>query len=400
MNKLVIVGNGFDLAHGLPTSYSDFLSDFWSTLTIGTKHNIHKEFLTLNPLYFQYLNYDEKPITDFKTLKENLAGYCRDDHHRYQDNPVIAKTIDGKTIFKFQNSFFEHINQKQSIQNWVDIENEYYLILKEEVIRKKSLAIIDLNREFTQVQDLLLNYLMKKVSNLWNFDEFDKTNHQQRLVISKLFAPYRNIDFNQKFLEEFQETNDKYELQSFYSRAREDIKHFRINVLTFNYTDSVSQYIFENIGDSWKDSLIHIHGNLFESTRIVFGYGDEMDEDYNRIENLNDNEFLKNFKSFAYAQTRDYSRLFNYINSGKFQVIILGHSCGLSDRTLLNTVFEHENCRSIKVYYYKKDRMDNYTDLVQNISRHFKDKQLMRRKVVNKELCKPLPQGVRFKTKP
>ena len=25
MNKLVIIGNGFDLAHGLPTSYKDFI---------------------------------------------------------------------------------------------------------------------------------------------------------------------------------------------------------------------------------------------------------------------------------------------------------------------------------------------------------------------------------------
>ena len=27
MNRLVIIGNGFDLAHGLPTSYKDFIDD-------------------------------------------------------------------------------------------------------------------------------------------------------------------------------------------------------------------------------------------------------------------------------------------------------------------------------------------------------------------------------------
>ena len=29
MNRLVIIGNGFDLAHGLPTSYKDFIDDYW-----------------------------------------------------------------------------------------------------------------------------------------------------------------------------------------------------------------------------------------------------------------------------------------------------------------------------------------------------------------------------------
>lgn len=38
MNKLVIIGNGFDKAHGLPTSYIDFINDFWKEL----KNNIRE----------------------------------------------------------------------------------------------------------------------------------------------------------------------------------------------------------------------------------------------------------------------------------------------------------------------------------------------------------------------
>jgi hypothetical protein len=56
----------------------------------------------------------------------------------------------------------------------------------------------------------------------------------------------------------------------------------------------------------------------------------------------------------------------------------MGYSCGLSDRTLLNTIFEH-NCRSIKVLLRNKDDngvviKDNYTEIIQNISRHFNKK--------------------------
>ena len=137
----------------------------------------------------------------------------------------------------------------------------------------------------------------------------------------------------------------------------------------------------------------YIHGELKNAThnKINFGFGDEMDDDYKRIENLDDNEYLKNFKSFQYLQNSNYKKLLDFIDGNKFQVIIMGHSCGLSDRTLLNTIFEHINCRSIKVFYHRKDDgSDNYTELIQNISRHFKDKKMMREKIVNKTLCQPL----------
>ena len=79
------------------------------------------------------------------------------------------------------------------------------------------------------------------------------------------------------------------------------------------------------------------------------------------------------------------------MDSAPYQVCIMGHSCGNSDRTLLNTLFEHKNCLSIKPYYYiKEDGTDNYLDIIQNISRNFTDMKLMRDRVVNKTYCEPL----------
>ena len=71
----------------------------------------------------------------------------------------------------------------------------------------------------------------------------------------------------------------------------------------------------------------------------------------------------------------------------------MGHSCGISDRTLLNTLFEHKNCVSIKPFYYRKDDgTDNYLELAQSISRNFTDKKLMCDRVVNKMYCEPLTE--------
>ena len=108
---------------------------------------------------------------------------------------------------------------------------------------------------------------------------------------------------------------------------------------------------------------------------------------------MNDNECLRHIKSIHYLESDNYRRMLEFVESGPFQVVIMGHSCGLSDRTMLNTLFEHENCVSIKPYYYVNERgKDNYLDIVQNISRNFTNPQLMRDRVVNKTFCEPLPQ--------
>ena len=77
--------------------------------------------------------------------------------------------------------------------------------------------------------------------------------------------------------------------------------------------------------------------------------------------------------------------------SSPFQIYIMGHSCGNSDRTLLHTLFEHKNCISIKPYYHVyEDGTDNYIEIVQNISRSFNDMALMRDRVVNKTYCESM----------
>lgn len=35
MNRLVIIGNGFDLAHGLKTSNADFIDWYWDNRMLG-----------------------------------------------------------------------------------------------------------------------------------------------------------------------------------------------------------------------------------------------------------------------------------------------------------------------------------------------------------------------------
>jgi hypothetical protein len=74
-----------------------------------------------------------------------------------------------------------------------------------------------------------------------------------------------------------------------------------------------------------------------------------------------------------------------------FEVFIVGHSCGLSDRTLLKTIFEHDNCIGIKIYH----RGNEYDHFQKNIaiSRHFTDKAKLRDKILPFDQHAAIPQS-------
>lgn len=156
--------------------------------------------------------------------------------------------------------------------------------------------------------------------------------------------------------------------------------------LNFNYTDTLQAMDYAN-----AEVIIHIHGRVkdIERNPIIFGYGDEGDPDYQQMEDLGQNIYPEHIKSFGYFITDNYQKLLAYIDSEPYEVSIVGHSCGLSDRVLLNEIFEHPNCRRIDIFYHQKsDGTVNFKEITQEISRHFKpsNKNLMRRRVGDKNM--------------
>jgi hypothetical protein len=168
-------------------------------------------------------------------------------------------------------------------------------------------------------------------------------------------------------------------------------------ILNFNYTNTPSKYL----DNDYYSEIINIHGELNNNNNaIVFGYGDDVDKYYNDIEELNENKFFMHIKSFDYFKTSNYKKLLAFINTmgpmvtyEPFEVYIMGHSCGLSDRTMLSTIFENEKCEKIKIFYYQEDNKNDYRDKTYEISRHFRDKPSMRNKIISIDESIPMPQA-------
>lgn len=347
MNKLVIIGNGFDLAHGLNTSYKDFVLWFLNKRYLDHSNSIK------DGSYFSGNKKKDKllDITGNGTFGDGFKGFksVSDFYDRTTGSYYIKR--------EFHDSFFEQI-VKLSENNWVDIEREYYKQLNLKLA--KNYEVVRLNESLDAIKIELAEYL----------------------------SQVKPADYSE-------------EIGHHFCSLKSDSKIEEIYVLNFNYTSTAEIYISAKQAE--KKLLNCIHGKLKDiENPIIFGYGDETDDNYEKIEKLNDNEFLKHMKSFAYLQTPNYKNLFEFLDreDEKFEVHIMGHSCGLSDRLLFTHILEHPNLHSVKIYYYEKeDGTNDFFEKTQELSRYFRkdEKHKMRKVIVPFNESVPL---VKYKPKP
>lgn len=266
--------------------------------------------------------------------------------------------------------FLTRIFKSYVAKKWVDIENEYYSLLIEEKASFDKGFILPDFKELNSHLDILRNQLIQYLQS-----ESEKKTTVIDEIKDKIYRPIlkREIAVASPLHYDYR-TNDENHPSA-------------IMLLNFNYTNTPERYST----DSDNVSINYIHGRLEAPESVIFGYGDELDDSYQKLSNRNDNEALRHIKSIRYLESDNYRKMLEFIESAPFQICIMGHSCGNSDRTLLNTLFEHRNCISIKPYFHQiNENEDNYLELVQNISRNFTDMKLMRDRVVNKTYCKPL----------
>lgn len=421
IHRIILVGNGFDLAHGLATRYENFIDWYWEQY--------------ISKLKDCFINTYSDTLCSF-TLKEAMYG---DRWYQFL-SPYNNKSFENKsgreiyeilkeqkeTVSIEQTPFMNRICQSIESKGWVDIENEYYQALNHEYFECPE----KLNKEFEIVKSKLVKYLTLVQSS--NIDE----SIVKPALKEKILAPIRideiaigarsqlvdfirsryfgeadgsyisigeqlgwdkraeNIEAMNRFSRKWGDKIEEFGIES--AIDSQDIPEtllspIRLMLLNFNYTRTADLYLPQDKKLAYWFPIDHIHGQLNDPQSIIFGYGDELDDNYRNIVKLNNNEHLRNIKSIRYLETQNYRNMLAFIESAPYQVYIMGHSCGNSDRTLLNTLFEHKNCISIKPFYHRQeDGSDNYLEIVQNISRNFTDMKLMRDRVVNKTLCETL----------
>jgi hypothetical protein len=289
MKNIILIGNGFDLAHNLPTSYNQFIQK----MTKDSEENQNLDNL---------ITVDDTINNDVSNRKKNTSYVKKDKCEKY--------------VISSKNELLLKICNEIESNKWCDIEELYF----KELSKRTDSNIKPLHNQFNQIKEQLELYLF----NL----ETPKPINAFGTLFNELNTEGNTLCIN------------------------------------FNYTS-----VFSNL---YKQSIpiecINIHGELNNpSNPIVFGYA-ATEAQNEELLLKNNNEFLKNIKTYHYNRTPIERKLNQFLKSNEmFNVYIIGHSCGLADSNILHRILSHDKLRAIEVLYY--ENYDKYFDTIVNIRR-------------------------------
>lgn len=347
-NKIFIIGNGFDIAHQLRTKFSDFAEHYIDNViipklidcVINRRNDPLFRDHFLNLIIPNFTNYGQhKPediLRSFASIKDKLSlkKYITENY------TVLQSLLENSLLVKLYCS---------GATNWFDIENTYFnelIPIKDRAIKTPKTFdpkdLKKLNSDFQEIKESLINYL--------------NTLH---------------IDKNEE-IEMF--------LNSYLSDAHSGY------VINFNYTSTVKSYII----DSERFKINHIHGNLKEDN-IIFGYGNDQNDHYQEMKNSGIEDFLHFFKTFDYLQDINYDKIYEEaLNKyDEYEVYIIGHSLGMTDKTLISEILNSEKCKKINLFKRGDLKVDpqkvkhDFRNLNYAASRILTDEIQLRKKLVN-----------------
>ncbi len=351
--NILVIGNGFDLAHGLPTKYTDFLK-----FVGAVRYNVSEDKMESDVIAWKKLNLNVKTEIKRQQVKSVYSL-----NRMYKD---LIKDNDWIDFF-LQNPMYQK-------ENWIDFESEISSVIQsidQDIVQGNFYSnIILLQNEF-------LNY---KYTN--NVPEYIQATAEEQEKIKKPEITYQELrDILLENLNKLIRVLEIY-LTDFVekigiSKVSKDIKELDIDhVLSFNYTDT-----YEKLYNNGTDNNIeydYIHGkadinNTVESNNIVLGIDEYLSDDRKN----NDIEFIafKKFYQRIYKETGcKYKEWVDQIERNEhmsptilYKLYIFGHSLDVTDKDILKDLILHNNVHTTIYYYSKEDLGNKIANLVKVI---------------------------------
>lgn len=383
MNRVVLVGNGYDLSCGLPTSYEDFLLDYFKeALKFVTSKGEHysDEFIKIEKGFKVGIGEDIELINSISRIEDVLNSNEISSTARPIEMPIEPE-VDFSGLPKMYQeklSFYRfHITYKSSLfkellrdYNWADIESYYFKLIKNlSENNQDQKRLKEMNNEFTILKSKLKEYIIKvekegveKIKDFNSSNKGDLLSRCTQLTNGEVYG-----DFYGKY-DMVQGVN-------------------KVLFINFNYTsvlknqiEMTEKWVTNSFGGLNTNHVENIHGCVKEEEEIIFGYGDENQVEYKSLENSEINDYFLNIKSFYYSLNNKYRKILNFISKESYDVMCIGHSLGVSDRILLKTILDNENCLLIRLFH--RGTKESYFKSVISLSRHFDDKMELRKKLL------------------
>lgn len=407
--NLLVIGNGFDLAHGMPTRYIDFL--YFMGLLINKMPKLYSGYLTEN--YYEEL--DSTNVKEclrkyrhaFPSSANNISEIFKVSFNNIQVNKTLINAINENDWLKY--FFFIYRVLVSEKNNWIDFESEL------------SKALIYINNNFTmetlksgmpisrdKIKLVIGGYhrLSHKTVNFYNFitkNHIDKNTlcdepecidflrkelfnylYNQLILFSQILRIYLSIIENQKII-------------PFTPIFNLNNKHF---LLSFNYTQTIFNLYPKIYKNLYGSDFINgkISNTDTSQCNIILGI------DSSKIKNIDtfcDNNMYKFFK-YAQRAIFDFSQglplwlngIYDYADpdvpfyiedlnlDDELYTDIIGHSLDVTDKHILYKVITHSDY--VRIFYFNEaDRINKIKNLIKILG------QSLFQKIINNPINRP-----------
>lgn len=346
MGKTVLIlGNGFDLAHGLPTKYSDFL-------------NFCEIVLSNSILKLSSSDWLCKYITDESVRSEFIIKY-------YERENDFRSLLYDNTWYKFLR--LQSLELSIKGENWIDFESAISFIIEKmdkhiknitdnwysvDIINSPSVDFSIKFEDFKKIIDSILTCNPGTVKN----------------VRKKLYDDLKNIikaleiylyEFVEKYIKPY-----KFDLFNYISPD---------HIINFNYT-----HTYQNVYRDCND-VFFIHGELnHEPNNMVLGideYWSEEERDSHTnftifkkfAQRIQKRTGIESYKWFDEIKS-DYSK-----NNEVSEIFIFGHSLDITDKDILYDYLASE-ATSVTIYCRDEETEGEY---IANVIKIIGEKRLL-----------------------
>ena len=318
---ILILGNGFDLAHGLRTKYGHFLE------------------------------------------------YCKE---KYPTTKNVG--VDNSKNFLFENIWVKHfLNKTLEGDKWIDLENEIYNVIE----KLSKLPYFKDSKSYERYNNTA--FILQKDNMQFTFDNARNFFKDSSTLIMREchYALVENfINFLYEQLHAFVNEFEKYLIEEI--NTKEISKRFifpikkqgHLRIISFNYTNTFERlYDSKSIYADDKPKYVYIHGKICDSNNSELVLGTKTFD--NEQVSVEFNIFKKHNQRHRYGTIDPYQELLKELKD-KRKIIkptfhVIGHSLDNADHNILRHIFRAKEDSTIKIYYHNQEalkRMQDNIDLI------------------------------------
>lgn len=355
MMNILVIGNGFDLAHNLPTRYIDFLT-----------------FIQKFEMYINNDQLDCSFTSYFKELKSERTALYDELNELIQNNCWINHFLNQKNNNALKNKC-----------NWIDFESEISKVVQMlDVVKHKlkSDSYLESNQVILQDYEYeVLQYVIESCEETATLEGYLDLDSIEILIKKLILDLNRLIRCLEIYLADY--------IHSEIAKIKDGINFINElkirRVLTFNYTET-----YEYVYATPDIKIDYIHGearleNDLNSCNLVLGIDEYLSDD----EKNNNVDFIQ-FKKFfqrIYKRTgclyKDWikehkeRKLANSVGTRNVNLFFIGHSLDVTDKDILKELILYDYANTT-IYYHNQESLGR---MITNLVKVIGEDELIRR---------------------